>query len=64
MVDLHIEVDPEMSVRGGHDLASKVKFTLMEHFPDTLDVVVHVEPWEKTGTVLKDEEDEEAKPCQ
>ena len=48
MVDLHIEVDPEMSVREGHALASKVKFTLKEHFPDIMDVVVHVEPYEKT----------------
>ncbi len=57
MVDLHIEVNPEISVREGHALASRVKFTLMEHFPDTLDVVVHVEPWEKTGNVLEDQEE-------
>jgi cation diffusion facilitator family transporter len=57
MVDLHIEVDPEMSVCEGHALASKVKFTLMEHFPDTLDVVVHVEPWKKAGNVLEEEEE-------
>jgi len=47
MVDLHIEVNPEISVRQGHELASSVKFSLMDHFPSIVYVVVHVEPYEK-----------------
>ncbi len=47
MVDLHIQVDPEISVRRGHDLASATKYALMDRFPDITDVVVHVEPYEK-----------------
>ncbi len=46
MVDLHIQVHPEITVRQGHDLAAAVKFALKDHFPDMADVVVHVEPQE------------------
>jgi len=47
-VDLHVLVDPEMSVRAGHQIAGSVKRRLLtlESGPDVLDVVVHVEPHE------------------
>ena len=47
MVDLHIQVHPEITVRRGHDLAAAVKFALIDRFPDMMDVVVHVEPREE-----------------
>ncbi len=43
-VDLHIAVDPQLSVRTGHDIAEKVKHRLIDQGPDVLDVVVHLEP--------------------
>ncbi|MCK5580652.1 MAG: cation transporter [Candidatus Omnitrophica bacterium] len=46
-VDLHIQVDPQMSVRLGHDISEKVKRNLMDKGPDVFDVVVHLEPHEK-----------------
>jgi cation diffusion facilitator family transporter len=46
-VDLHILVDPEMSVRIGHDISEEVKRELIEKGPDVLDVVVHLEPNEE-----------------
>jgi cation diffusion facilitator family transporter len=45
-IDLHVLVDPEMSVRDGHTIAEKVKTELLEKGPDVVDAVVHLEPWE------------------
>jgi cation diffusion facilitator family transporter len=44
-VDLHIEVDSEISVREGHDLAHAVKSKLVRELPKVRDVMVHVEPY-------------------
>ena len=43
-VDLHLEVDPEMTVRQSHDIATQVKFAIKETLPWVADVLVHVEP--------------------
>ncbi len=43
-VDLHVQVDGEMSVRGGHAICGAVKRALLEDGPGILDVVVHLEP--------------------
>lgn len=43
-VDLHLEVDPEMSVRDAHALAHRVKDVIRERQPRVADVLVHVEP--------------------
>lgn len=43
-VDLHLEVDPELSVREGHEIASKVRDKLKERLDWIADVLVHVEP--------------------
>jgi cation diffusion facilitator family transporter len=50
-VDLHVLVDPEMSVRKGHDISEEVKRELIASGPDVLDVVVHLEPYEN-GEIL------------
>jgi cation diffusion facilitator family transporter len=43
-VDLHIEVDPEMSVRHSHAIAMLVRATVTRELPRVADVLVHVEP--------------------
>lgn len=43
-VDLHILIDPEISVRLGHEISEEVKDILIEKGPDIMDVVVHMEP--------------------
>lgn len=43
--DLHVQVDPEISVRDGHGIAHSVKDRIVSERPDVLDVVVHVEPY-------------------
>jgi len=43
-LDLHVEVDPTLTVVQGHDIAEDVRRTIFELFPDVIDVVVHVDP--------------------
>ena len=43
-VDLHIQVDPEMTVRIAHHLAHHIANDIRERIPDIVDVVAHVEP--------------------
>ncbi len=47
-VDLHVLVDPEMSVRDGHHISDQVRLKLLDDGPGIVDVVVHLEPYEKT----------------
>jgi len=43
-VDLHLEVDPEMTVRESHEIATHVRIAIKESLPWVADVLVHVEP--------------------
>jgi cation diffusion facilitator family transporter len=43
-VDLHVEVDGDISVRQGHHLAHEVKRAIQESDPRIADVLVHIEP--------------------
>jgi cation diffusion facilitator family transporter len=43
-VDLHLEVDPEMTVRASHDVACRVRDSIRDQLPWVADVLVHVEP--------------------
>lgn len=47
MVDMHIEVDPHLSVQEGHRLAHEVKALLQRELPQVRDVMVHVEPFDE-----------------
>jgi cation diffusion facilitator family transporter len=44
-VDLHLEVDPDLTVRDGHEIAQNVREKVTEQLPWVADVLVHVEPW-------------------
>jgi len=44
-IDLHVLVDPALTVREGHDIAGAVKRRLLAEGPEVLDVLVHVEPF-------------------
>lgn len=47
LVDIHVRVDGELSVRAGHDIAHAVKDALMASAPHGItDVAVHIEPAE------------------
>ena len=43
-VDLHVEVDGNISVREGHHIAHEVKRAIQESDPRIADVLVHIEP--------------------
>jgi cation diffusion facilitator family transporter len=43
--DLHVEVDPEMSVRRGHGIASCVTEAIRRDVPSVTHVTVHIEPY-------------------
>jgi divalent metal cation (Fe/Co/Zn/Cd) transporter len=43
-VDLHLEVDPNMTVRQSHDIAHQVRLRILESVEWVADVLVHVEP--------------------
>ncbi len=43
-VDLHLEVDPDMTVRKSHDIATEVRSAIRRDLPWVADVLVHVEP--------------------
>lgn len=46
-IDLHLEVDGQLSVIHGHDISEAVKHSLIQTDPKIVDVMVHLEP-EKT----------------
>ena len=48
-VDLHVQVQGEMSVRSGHQIAGEVKGNLIQKGPNVHDVIVHIEPYENTS---------------
>jgi cation diffusion facilitator family transporter len=43
-IDLHLEVDGQMSVLQGHDISEEVKQGLIQSNPKIIDVMVHLEP--------------------
>jgi cation diffusion facilitator family transporter len=44
LVDIHVEVDPEISVREGHAIGHAVKDCLLQDVLTIKDVLVHIEP--------------------
>lgn len=46
-VDLHVQVQGNLSVMEGHEIAGAVKRCLLENGPRVMDVVIHIEPFEK-----------------
>jgi cation diffusion facilitator family transporter len=43
-VEMHIEVDPQMTVLRSHEIAHDVKDRIRETMPEVSDVLVHIEP--------------------
>jgi cation diffusion facilitator family transporter len=44
-VDMHVRVDPEMTVQRSHALGHQVKDRIRAALPRVADVLVHIEPW-------------------
>ncbi len=43
-VDMHVEVDPQMTVSRSHEIAHEVKDRIRTQFPRVRDVLIHIEP--------------------
>ena len=44
-VDLHVKADPTISLEEAHEIAAKVKYTILEAIPKVVSVLVHMEPY-------------------
>ncbi len=53
LVDVHIQVDPRVSVSEGHQISETVRNRLIHEVEEVSDVMVHIDP----------ENDEDAQPC-
>jgi cation diffusion facilitator family transporter len=53
LVDLHLQVDPRISVSEGHQIGDTVRLRLLERVGEVTDVTVHIDP----------EDDEQESPC-
>lgn len=47
IVDLKLEMDPEMTVKKSHAIATEVKRRIFERFPNVGDVMIHINPHEE-----------------
>jgi cation diffusion facilitator family transporter len=46
-IDLHCLVDPELTTRQSHEVAHTVEEAIKNKFPSVIDIIVHIEPYEK-----------------
>ena len=44
IIDLKLEMDPEMTVKHAHDVATAVKKAIFDQFPQVADVMTHINP--------------------
>lgn len=44
IVDLKLDMDPEMTVKRSHEIATEVKRRIFEHFTNVGDVMIHINP--------------------
>ncbi len=44
-MDLHMEVDPDITVKEGHEIAHQVKNRLMDEHDQIKDIMIHIEPY-------------------
>jgi cation diffusion facilitator family transporter len=44
VIDLKLEMDPSMTVKESHDIATKVKKLIFDGFPNVGDVMIHINP--------------------
>jgi len=55
-VDMHVQVDPSLTVADGHAVAERVERAVAEHFEQVADVIVHLEPlddYQRSKTVAE-----------
>ena len=50
-VDMHIEVNPQMTVENSHRISHEVKNKVREQIPSVRDVLIHIEPVKTAGKI-------------
>jgi cation diffusion facilitator family transporter len=53
-VDVHVKADPKLSLEEAHEIASKVKYAILEAVPSVVGVLVHMEPYKANSSVVED----------
>ena len=53
-VDLHVQADPGISLEDAHEIAATVKYAIVEAIPSVAGVLVHMEPYRKSGKLSDD----------
>ena len=53
-MDMHIMVDPQLTVKVSHDLSVEIELKLREIFGNKTNILIHVEPFEKKHRDLSD----------
>lgn len=43
-VDMHLQVEPELTVEQGHEIASAVRDNILRQHPEVITVLIHIEP--------------------
>ena len=49
LIDVHIQVDSDLTVTEGHEIAERVRRTLINRYPKTQDVLVHVDGYDDSN---------------
>jgi cation diffusion facilitator family transporter len=55
-VDLHVEVDPAMTVEAAHRIGGRVRQSIRENVPWVADVLIHIEPAPTGKALVEDRE--------
>jgi cation diffusion facilitator family transporter len=50
-VDLHAQADPTMSLEDAHEIASRVKYAILDALPSVVSVLVHMEPFHEEAKI-------------
>lgn len=48
MIDLHVEIDKDKTIKEGHDIAHEIEDMLIEEFEGVSEVIIHLEPETET----------------
>lgn len=59
LVDLHVQVDPQLTVLQGHDIAENVERTICQRYEQVVDVLAHLEPFDDYQRAKTEQESRE-----
>jgi cation diffusion facilitator family transporter len=54
-VDVHVKMDPMLSLEDAHEIAAKVKYAILGAVPSVVGVLVHMEPYKGNSRLVGDQ---------